>query len=174
MDLRYLPHDLRRIDEANAEVVACAIWQDEVPMRGLAGLLDWRLAGKLSALQRADYLRGEAGEVLCVPGRPRLPFDKVLVFGLGPRPPQGFEEARFRETVLHLLRTLEGLHVPRAVVELPGRADASILPDRAATVVLECVGTSAAHDTWWIVDHADAERHLLERAQEEQRRARRA
>jgi len=172
LDLRYLPHDLHRIDEAHAEVIACSIWQGEAPMRGLAGLLDWRLAGRLSALQREEYLRGEAGEVLCVPGRPRLPFDKVLIFGLGPR--EDFVEAQYRDTVLHLLRTLEGLHVPRAVVELPGRSDAAILPDRAATVVLECIGTSAAHDTWWIVDHADAERHLLERAQEEQRRARRA
>jgi hypothetical protein len=171
VDLSYLPLDLCRIDEANAELIACAIWEQEAPMRGLAGLLDWRLAGRLSRLLREDFLRGEQGEVLCVPGRPRLPFDKVLVFGLGPR--EGFDEARFRTITKHLLRTLEGLRIPRAVVELPGRSDAAIAPDRAATVVLECVGTSAAHDAWWIVDRADAERHLLERAQEEQRRARR-
>lgn len=172
MDLHYLPPDLGRIDETNAELIACAIWENEAPMRGLAGLLDWRMAGRLSTLLRSEFLRGEMGEVLCVPGRPRLPFDKLLVFGLGPR--ADFDEARFRAITRHLLQTLEGLRVTRAVVELPGRSDAAIPPDRAATVILESVGTSAAHDTWWIVDRADAERHLLERAQEEQRRARRA
>ena len=64
MDLRFVPPDLRRLDEAGAELLACCIWSDQWPMRGLAGLLDWRLAGRLSALAREAFLLGELGEVL--------------------------------------------------------------------------------------------------------------
>ena len=140
-------------------------------MRGLAGLLDWRLAGRLSRLQRDAYLVGELGEVLCVPGRPRLPFDKLLIFGLGSR--SAFDEDAFRGVVKHLLHALEGLQVRRAVVELPGRADGAITAERAAEMLLECVAESPAHDAWWLVEDADAEKRMMQRAQDEQRRARR-
>ena len=137
-------------------------------MRGLAGLLDWRLAGRLSILARDGFLVGEVGEVLFVPGRPRLPFEKVLVMGLGAR--SGFGEETFRQVIQHLLRSLEGLHVRRAVIELPGRADAMIEPDRAAEIVLECVGDSPAHDSWWLVEEGEAQKRIARRALDERRR----
>jgi hypothetical protein len=168
MDLRFVPPDLRRLDEAGAELLACCIWSDQWPMRGLAGLLDWRLAGRLSALAREAFLLGELGEVLCLPGRPRLPFEKVLVLGLGPR--AGFSEATFRDVVAHLLHVLEGLHVRRAVVELPGRAEGLMQAERAADLVLECVAESTAHDAWWLVEEPDAQKRIAQRAVDERRR----
>jgi len=171
MEFRFVPPDLRRLDETSAEVLACAIWADELPMRGLAGLLDFRLAGRLSRLQRQGFLHGALGEVLCVPVRPRLPFDKLLLFGLGPR--ASFDEAVFEDVALHLLRALEGLHVRRAVVELPG-ARAGVVPaDRATQIVLDAVGESEAHDAWWLVADAEAERKVTQRA-DDPRRVRRA
>src|SRR5215467_1478978 len=115
MELRLLPPDMRRLDEPGAELLACTIWSDERPMRGLAGLLDWRLAGRLSQLARAGFLEGRLGEVLMVPGRPMTSFEKVLVFGLGNR--SSFGDGAFRAVVANLLRSLEGLHIRRAVVE---------------------------------------------------------
>ena len=38
MDIRFLPPDLRRLDETSVELAACTFWLDERPMRGLAGL----------------------------------------------------------------------------------------------------------------------------------------
>src|SRR5437588_5426815 len=131
MDLRFVPPELRQLDETSAELIACAMWKDERPMRGLAGLLDWRLAGKISKLARQNFLQGELGEVLFVPGRPRLPFDKIIVLGLGVK--SEFTDDAFRTAVTKLIRTLEGLHVRRAVVELPGRGrelgDTAISPE---------------------------------------------
>lgn len=171
MDLNFVAPDLRKLDETSAELLACAIWRDERPMRGLAGLLDWRLAGRLSRLQSNDYLLGDLGEVLCIPGRPRLPFDKVLIFGLGPR--SNFSDRTFRGVVKHLLSTLEGLHVRRAVVELPGRAEGAIAAESAASMLLECIGDSPSHDAWWLVEDAEAGKLITKRAQDELRRARR-
>jgi len=172
MEFRFVPPDLRRLDETSAEVLACAIWSDELPMRGLAGLLDWRLAGRLSRLQRQGFLAGALGEVLCVPVRPRLPFDKLLLFGLGPH--AGFDEGIFRRVAAHLLRALEGLHVRRAVVELPGARSGVVPVDRATQIVLEAVGESEAHDAWWLVEDEGAERTIAQRSADDQRRARRA
>src|SRR5580704_11355863 len=128
MDLRFLPAEPRRLDEANVELCACAIWTDERPIRGLGGLLDWRLGGRLTALLRSSFLRGELGETLLIPGKPHVPFEKVLVVGLGPR--AAFDDAAFLEAILHMARAFEGLRVRRAVLELPGRASDAIDPER--------------------------------------------
>jgi hypothetical protein len=158
MDLRFLPPEPRRLDEASAEVCACTIWSDERPVRGFAGLLDWRLGGRLSALLKSGFLRGERGEVLLVPGRPHVPFEKVLVVGLGTR--SGFGQSAFRQAVELIARSLEGMRVRRAVIELPGRATGAIEPEQAIALTLECVGSSPEHDAWWLVEDAAVQKQV--------------
>jgi hypothetical protein len=167
----FVPPELERLDRVSAEVIVCASWQDERPSPGLAGLLDWRLAGKLSRLQKETFASGALGEVLWLQGRPRLPFDKVLVLGMGPR--AGFGPEAFKVALERLTATLEGLRVRRAVVELPGRGDDAIAPELAAELVLACVGR-AAHDAWWLVEGPDAEARIVRWEAEERLRARNA
>src|SRR6185369_1867914 len=97
IDFRFVAPELRRIDETGAEVIACGVYRDTRPLTGLAGLLDWRMAGRLSKLAKQGFLLGEVGEVLVVPARPRLTFDKLLAFGLGPR--GSFADATFRKVL---------------------------------------------------------------------------
>src|SRR5258708_2641365 len=105
MELRFLPPELRRLDEASVELCVCSIWSDERPVRGFAGLIDWRLGGRLSSLLRSGSMAGEVGETLLVPGKPHLPFEKVLVFGLGAR--DAFSDDTFRDVIVRMARTLE-------------------------------------------------------------------
>ena len=170
MDFRFIAPSLRDLDTATAELLACCIWSDVRPVRGLAGLLDFRLAGKLSGLSREKFLDGAMGEALLLPGRPRLPFEKVLVFGLGAR--SGFGEGTFRQAVQHISQALEGLHVLRAVVELPGRCDGSISPERAAELLVPSIA-SDAHDAWWLVEEVEAQRRMAPKLFEDRRRLRR-
>jgi hypothetical protein len=177
MDFRFVPPDLKKIDHASGEVIACAIWEDLRPLTGLAGLLDWRLVGLLSKLarggareeapERPAFLGGALGEVLFVPGKPRLPFDKVLVVGLGPR--AAFGDDAFRTALRRLVTTLDGLHVRRAVVELPGRGDDAIAPERAAELVLEQVAARSDQDAWVLVEPLEAQKRIAKRAQERRR-----
>jgi hypothetical protein len=139
-------------------------------MCGLAGLVDWRLAGRLSRLAHEDFLKGELGEVLFVPGRPRLRFEKVLILGAGER--GAFGEAVFRAVLSRLLEALEGLRVRKAVVELPGRADGRMDAERAVDLVLEAIGERAAHDAWWLVEDAEGQRRIVRRTERERRRPR--
>src|SRR5580692_11849338 len=111
MELRFLLPELRRMDEPTVELCACTLWSDERPLRGFAGLLDWRLGGRLSALLASGFVTGEAGEALLVPGKPHLPFEKVLVVGLGMR--AEFDDASFREAMGRVARSLEHLRVRR-------------------------------------------------------------
>ena len=157
MELRFILPDLRQLDLASAELLACCVWSDVRPVRGLAGLLDFRLAGKLSSLARESFLAGARGEVLLLPGRPRLPFEKVLVFGLGAR--AEWSDAVYEETVRRISRSLEALRVVRAVVELPGRADDALSPERGAELLLSAIA-SDAHDAWWLVESAEAQKRM--------------
>ncbi len=161
MEIRFLPPELRRIDEASVELCACTIWSDVRPVRGFAGLLDWRLGGRLSALLRSGFVTGEAGETLLVPGKPHVPFEKVLVAGLGPR--AAFGDAVFRSAVTHVARALAGLRVRRAVVELPGRAEGMVEPEQALAMLLECLGPTPEHDAWWLVEDAAAQKRFEQR-----------
>jgi hypothetical protein len=172
MELRFLSPELRKLDSANVELCACSLWSDERPARGLAGLLDWRLGGRLNALLKSSFFRGELGEALLVPGKPHLPFEKVLVVGLGAR--ADFGEDRFRQGVLHIAAAPERLRIRRAVVELPGRASNAIEPEPAITLALECVGASPEHDTWWLVETPADQKRTEVRAAEERRRVRMA
>jgi hypothetical protein len=171
VDIYFLEPSLRHLDDAEAaEVSVCSIWSDERPARGFAGLLDWRLGGRLSALMKSGFVTGDAGEMLLVPGKPHVPFEKVLVAGLGRR--EDFDEEAFRRTVIALAGALSGLRVRRAVVELPGRATNAIDPERAVTLTLECVGSLPEHDAWWLVEDPAVQNRVEQRAADERRRAR--
>ncbi|MBX3191770.1 MAG: leucyl aminopeptidase [Labilithrix sp.] len=171
IDLRFVAPDLRRLDEVSAEIVACGVWKDERPLTGLASLLDWRMAGRLSRLARQSFLVGEVGEILVVPSRPRLPFDKVLVAGLGPR--ASFNDATFRKVLERLLDVLAGLSVKKAVLELPGRGDGGLAPERAAEILLDVVGEEA-RDGLCFVEEPDGQRRFEKHAQDRHRTALRA
>ena len=114
MDLRFVALELARLDEIDSEVLACSVWSDARPSHGLAGLCDWRLGGRLSDLERRGLVTGALGEVVLLPGKPRLTFDKILVFGAGPR--GAFGEEAFRAVVQRMLTALEGRSARVSVV----------------------------------------------------------
>lgn len=171
MELHFLPPELRRLDEAKVELCACSIWSDERPIRGLAGLLDWRLGGRLSTLVKSGFLGGELGESLLMPGRPHVSFEKVLVVGLGAR--TGFGDRAFRQSFAAIASALDGMRVRRAVIELPGRAGAAIEPENAITLALDCLDSlaeSSEHEAWWLVEDETSQRRVEKRVAEERRR----
>lgn len=172
MELRFVTPELARLDEIDSEVLACTVWSDARPSHGLAGLCDFRLAGRVSDLERRGHVTGELGEVVMLPGKPRLTFDKILLFGAGPR--AIFSEDTFKRIVHLMLTTMEGLSARVAVVELPGRHDNLIPADRAADILLAYAGGRPAHDVWTLVEGADGKQRIVQHMIEERRRVRRA
>ena len=170
MDLRFTTPSLRRLDLLGTEVLVATLATDERPPHGTAGLVDFRLSGRISRLLLKGFATGEAGEVLLVPGKPKLPFDKLLFFGVGTT--ERFDEAAFRTTLDKILSTLEGLRARTAVVELPGRHFGAITPEQAADILLERTASRREHDVWTLIEPAEAQRAITQHMIQERRRVR--
>jgi hypothetical protein len=170
VDLRFVIPSLRRLDLSGTEVLVACLAEDERPPHGVVGLLDWRLGGRLSRLLESGFASGRLGEALLVPGKPKLPFDKLLLFGIGVR--SQFNERVYRSVVEKMLATLEGLRARSAVAELPGRHFEAIAPERAADILLECAGGRPEHDVWTLIEPLEAQRAVTQHMIQERRRVR--
>jgi hypothetical protein len=157
IEIEWLERDLRALDRAVSDIVVGSIFADERPPRGVAALVDWRMSGRLSARCLNGFLTGARGEQFLMPGRPKLPFEKVLLFGLGPR--TELDEARFSEVLSAILDTLAGLQVRRAAIDLPGRHQGSIPSSRALEILAQLLdGRSSSLETIAIVDDRETQR----------------
>jgi hypothetical protein len=171
VELRFILPALRRLDLAATEVLVASLTENERPVRGLSGLLDWRLKGRIARLLTDGFATGKLGEVLLIPGKPRLPFDKVILFGLGQT--ANFGDRTYRQVVGRMLSTLEGLRARSAVVELPGRHFNAIRPEDAANVLLEQAAERPDHDLWTLVESAEAQQVIAQQVILERKRVRR-
>jgi hypothetical protein len=110
--------------------LALGVFTDERPLRGAAGLCDWRLCGRLSRLLKAERLSGRVDEVVMLPpARARLPFSRLMLFGLGE---QGrFDERAYREQVARMRHVLEKAGIRSYALQPPGRSSGLIAPRRA-------------------------------------------
>jgi hypothetical protein len=170
MDIACTGKTLRALDETHGEVLALGFYRDVRPFRGLLGQVDYRLLGRISKLAAKSFIVGDLGETLLVPGRPRVPFDKILCVGLGPS--AAFDEAAFATALKAIRTTLQGLKVRRCTIELPGRAGERITPERAIDWLLASPDGELPVETVSFVEDAEGERRMRERAQDERRRRR--
>ncbi|MBI2898082.1 MAG: hypothetical protein HYY06_31300 [Deltaproteobacteria bacterium] len=141
MRINFVPAELRRLDLLRSDVLALSLFEDERPLRGAAGLVDWRLCGRLSRLLETGRLRGSAPEITLVPPRPRLPFDKLLLVGLGRS--ADFSAATFAAAMEQTFEALRSMRTHSSVMSLPGRATGRIPPEQAIQLFVEI---AAAHD----------------------------
>ncbi|MBN1610013.1 MAG: leucyl aminopeptidase [Polyangiaceae bacterium] len=167
MELRFTAPRLERLDQAGTEVLLACVASDERPPHGVAGLVDWRLAGRVSRLLATGFATGAVGEVVLIPGRPKLTFEKVLLFGTGPT--GQFTEHVFRVVAERMLVTLEGLKTRNAVVELPGRHMEAIAPERAAELLLEAARGRPEHDVWTLAEPVEAQRTIAQHVVQQRR-----
>jgi hypothetical protein len=102
-----------------------------------------------------------------VSGRPKLPFDRILLYGVGDL--VHFNPQIYVGLIDQLLRSLSELGVRRAVVELPGRANELISPETAAEILLERAGNNPMFDTWTLIDTQAAQRAVTSLLQRDRR-----
>lgn len=135
MALTVLPLDLDRWDEAARDCLVLPVFKDDRPLRGAAGLADWRLCGKLSRLIKANRASAEQGETLLLPPGRRLRFSKILWFGLGDA--KGYSDERFRKDIAWILGVVTKAGVSDWTLQMPGRASGLIGARRAIEIILE-------------------------------------
>jgi cytosol aminopeptidase family protein len=170
MELRFVAPELTKLDQSGTELLLLGLFSDDRPPAGVAGLIDWRSAGRLSRIMLGGFATGELGEVLMLPGKPSLAFDKVILFGAGKR--AELDEGVFAALIERMLKTAEGLRTRTLVAELPGRHADAIPPERAASILLEAAQGKPEHDVWTLVEGAAAQKAIAKHLQEQRRRAR--
>ncbi len=172
MELRFVEPHLSKLDEIESEILVASVFSDVRPARGVAGLCDFRLGGRLSRLMMEGFISGASGEAVLVPGKPLLSFDKVIVFGAGPR--ARFDEEAYVALLGSIIQALEGLLARSAVVELPGRQADAIAADQAVDLLLTEIGGSTQHDVWTLVEGAEGRASIEQHMVEQNRRVRRS
>ena len=170
MDIRFVPPELRRLDKLKCEALALAFFEDDRPLVGTAGLVDWRMGGALSKLLLRGRISGARGEVVLMPPRPRLPLHKLFLFGLGAR--SRFDDAAQREAIELVLSTLGRAKVRTSAIVLPGRAEHLAQPGPSMAAFLEVAAGHPDHDEVTLVDTPDAQREMEPVLEQERRRAR--
>ena len=136
MALSVLPLDLARWDETARDCLVLPVFKDDRPLRGAAGLADWRLCGRLSRLLKANTRdrRGRRDDAAAA-GPPAAVQARAVV------------RARRREG-LHRRAVPQGPRVdPRRrqarpastdwALQAPGRASGLIGARRAVEIILE-------------------------------------
>lgn len=78
-------------------------YQDQVPLKGLLGLVDWRVNGKLSRLVKDKVFSGKAREMLLMPAERRFKADKLVLLGLGRK--AEFEEGHIPQVFDFIFQT---------------------------------------------------------------------
>ena len=135
MALSVLPLDLTRWDESARDCLVLPVFRDDRPLRGAAGLADWRLCGRLSRLLKSNRATADAGETMLLPPGRRLRFQRVLWFGLGDA--KGYTEDRFRGDLAWIVDVVAKAGVKDWALQMPGRASGLIGARRAIEIVLD-------------------------------------
>lgn len=108
------------LDELETEIIVLSFFSDERPLRGAAGLIDWRLCGALSRKLLAGYLHGTFGEKAMMSTPPKLKSDRVLLVGLGES--STFDTDVARRACALIASALTEAKVSNAALVLPGRS----------------------------------------------------
>lgn len=135
MALSVLPLDLSRWDESARDMLVLPVFKDDRPLRGAAGLADWRLCGRLSRLLKANRATAEAGETMLLPPGRRLKFKRVMWFGLGDA--KGYTDERFRKDLAWIRTVVKEAGATDWSLQAPGRASGLIGARRAVELMLE-------------------------------------
>jgi hypothetical protein len=133
--LSVLPLDLSRWDEAKRDCLALPVFKDDRPLRGAAGLVDWRMCGRLSKLLKGKRASADKGETMLLPPGRRLGFTRILWFGLGDA--KGYSEDRFRKDLAWISGVVGRAGAKDWSLQLPGRASGLIGARRAVEIILD-------------------------------------
>jgi hypothetical protein len=172
MDVRFATPDWKSLDGLKSEALLLPFFSDERPLTGVLGLVDWRLCGFVSQLIQRGVVKGEMGETVLVPLRPRFASDKLFLFGLGVEPT--FDPALQQNVVSRMLDVAMRARVRAMALVLPGRSTGSVTATAAMESFVLATAQRREPDEVVLIEPPEAQKEMDPILQRERRRARAA
>ncbi len=116
-----VPLSLDALDPLPVDTLCLFVTEDERPLPGAAGYVDWRLCGQLSRLLVDGFFKGSRGESLLLPSSGRIGAPRVVVLGLGPGG-EALHAGTLRSALSQAADVLNRAGADSVAIELPGRA----------------------------------------------------
>lgn len=91
-------------DKLTSQLAVVTTFSEERPLVGKAGLLDWRLNGRLSRLMMKHHYESQFKELLLMPAEGRIGSKAILICGLGAK--ADFSQEIMQEFTPFILETL--------------------------------------------------------------------
>jgi hypothetical protein len=160
MPVHFLTDALPKWDKDTSHALVLTFFSDERPLRGAAGLADWRLCGRLSRLIKQGKISGRRGEILMLPPGKRMTFPRVLLFGLGNS--ARFDDEQFRQHVRWIRDVVNRARIDEYALQPPGRATGLIAARRALELWLDEEAKDARETNVAIIDRPGAHKEMAE------------
>jgi hypothetical protein len=140
------------IDDLDCDVFVAGVFQDERPLKGLSGWIDWRFNGRVSRLLMGNRFTGSLKETVLIPTEGRILARMILLLGLGKKEEYG--SLRLRELASTLLEMAEKLRIHRVGFAFPYGERYGVGGDKPVEILLEGMaggsdsGSPAAEKEW--------------------------
>jgi hypothetical protein len=94
------------------------VGEDDRPLPGSAGYVDWRLCGALSRVLQSGFFVGAREDSLLLPTDGRFPLPRIFVIGLGQR--QRLDASSLGEAMAFAAQVMAKAKVQGVALEVPG------------------------------------------------------
>ena len=92
--------------------------EDERPLKGTAGYVDWRMCGALSGVLLKRFYTGAPGDCLLIPSDGRIAMSRIFAVGIGNM--EGFDLDALIRSMADAARILTRALVMTVALEIPG------------------------------------------------------
>lgn len=154
----FMSQSLDGLDSLQTDIVVLPYFADERPLRGAAGLADWRLCGALSRKLMAGYLDGSFGAKALLVSPGKIKTDGLLLLGLGSS--REFDMQTARRACVMIVETLAAAALSTAALALPGRSMDQIAPLDAMQLWLAASQTPSQIEEIIIIERSEDHRPL--------------
>ena len=139
------------VDLQECELLVIGFFQDERPLKGTSGLIDWRLNGMLSHFLKEGRMTGEWQENTLIPSHGRVSPRLILLLGLGKV--RDYSTLRLRDLFPRLFETLRNLKSSKVCLSFPSNEKYNVDCGKSAEVLLEgmsdCFNSGVSSDEDW-------------------------
>ena len=141
------------VDVQECEILVTGLFEDERPLKGSCGWIDWRLNGKLSHFLADKKFTGTWKETTLIPSEGRVTPTVILLVGLGRV--RDYSYLRVREFCPYLLEILRKMRASSFNLSLPYGANYQVDCGKVVEVFIEGMADFLQHgasssDVEWV------------------------